>query len=191
MSTDKYRLSKYELDSPVFADEACTIPIEFINLLLKHKGDILNLRLLEGKLVASLKDGTVMYSTLFAGDYRNLDDMFPDKDTEFEYVEFPNELKPVLDRHINFLKSVGASDRYIEVLVAGNNCTITSKDKEHGELEEQLELSVPCERSFSFHVNPAFWKEVCSICNAFNYSDGMILFLTERLSYLCREAVEV
>lgn len=189
-STDQYRISKYSLDSKVVSSP-CTIPIDFINLMLKYRSEILNVRLEGNRFVACLKNGTVMCASLLAGDYPDLEDKFPDGDTEFVFVEFPETIKLVLDRHIEFLRGATLTSKYIEVTIDGNVCTIVSRT-EYGELEESVDLlqDVGVDK-FSFCIDPAFWKDVCAICYEFNYADGKILFLTDRLSYLCQEAVEV
>lgn len=189
-STDQYRISKYSLDSKVVSG-GCTIPVDFINLMLKYRSEVLNVRIEGNRFVACLKSGTVISSSLLAGEYPDLEKEFPDGDTEFVFVEFPETIKPMLDRHIEFLRSATITSKYIEVVVDGKVCTVISRT-EHGELEEKVDLLQDVEvDKFGFSIDPAFWKDVCAICYEFNYADGKILFLTERLSYLCQEAVEV
>lgn len=198
MSTDRYRLSMYSLENKVVG-KPCTVPVEFINLMLKHRSDVLNVRLqadigkkgTSDKFVVCLKGGTVMHTSLLAGDYHNIEEDFPDGGTEFTFVEFPETIKSVLNRHIEFLRGATLTSKYIEVTIDGKICNIVSRT-ENGDLEERVDLlnDVDVDK-FGFHIDPAFWKDVCAICYEFNYSEGRILFLTERLSYLCQEAVEV
>ena len=190
-STDKYRIAKYDLGAKYF-DTPITVPIKFVNALLKHRNEVVELGAKDDRfLVAVLTDGTILYSSLLEGVYRDLEEMFPAADSEFTKVEFPELLKDMLDRHIAFLRNIDVTSKLIKVSIADKTCTIVSTDKDLGTLEEELELAASVGNQIEFDINPLFWKDVSQISNEFNYYEGYILFLTDKLTYLCREAVEV
>jgi hypothetical protein len=116
--------------------------------------------------------------------------LFPDVST-FAFIELSEELRDVLDRHIAFLTNVDLAAKFTEVVVEGSKCSLLSRDEQLGKLEEEVDLIKPVEKKIAFHINPLFWKDVSAEVSAFNYCEGVIVFLTERMSYLCREAEDV
>jgi DNA polymerase III sliding clamp (beta) subunit (PCNA family) len=190
LSTDLYRIIRYTMSEEVLVP--CTIPVEFITALLKHKAVIDNLYVQDDLLVAVRSDGVVMYSALMGGEYPDIAASLPSRDTEFAYVKFRDDLKPALTRHIKFLTGASSGNRYIKVTVAGKTCSIESSDTEVGRLEEVLELDTEEDfEEFSFYIDPSFWLDICTLCNSFNYAEGQIMFLTDKIEYLCNESVKV
>jgi DNA polymerase III sliding clamp (beta) subunit (PCNA family) len=190
--TDRYRIARYDLDKKVF-DNPCTIPLKFVSIMVRNKGSIEKIGLKGSEhLIVELKDGTVMYSGLLEGEYRDLNQFFPSADANFTTIEFPEKLSPVLDRHISFLRGVVPTDLVVRVTIEGNKCKMMSVDKELGMLEEDLDLVEEAGKELQFSINPVFWKEVSALCNEFHHTgdskegNELILFITDKLMYLCR-----
>lgn len=191
-STDKYRISRYEIGEQVLVEDV-TVPLKFVAVLLKHRDQIAEIGTDNGKiLMAKLKDGTLLYTGLLEGEYRDLEEYFPKDTASGQTVEFPKELSETLERHIAFLKNVDVTCMLMNIKIVGNTCTLTSVDKELGTVTEDLQLAAPRAAKagkIEFDINPLFLREVVEVSNTFTYKDGKILFSAEGLSYLCSEAV--
>jgi DNA polymerase III sliding clamp (beta) subunit (PCNA family) len=191
-ATDKFRIASYKLDDAPF-DKDVVLSKKYIEILLKNREEIQSIGLsVDGDRVeAFLYDGTTITTALLEGKYEDVASMFPSGDEKFDYIEIADGLREVLDRHIGFIKGVKAAERFMEVTVEGQTCSLVSRDAEQAVLAEDLQLVNPIEGKISFSINPLFWKDVSSEVGTFNYCDGMILFVTERMAYLCRAAEDV
>jgi DNA polymerase III sliding clamp (beta) subunit (PCNA family) len=191
-STDKFRIARYNVEVDHFGTPF-TVPLKYANVLIKYKKSIRKMGLhKDTHLVVELEDGTILYSSLLGGEYRDLNPFFPSEDAEFKSIEFPEALHPVLERHIAFLKDVETMGMVMTVSIVGDKCSFKSVDSELGVLEEELDLSTPVDVDLVFPINPIFWRDVSLKCSEFKYTgtkendDELILFITEDLAYLCR-----
>lgn len=188
-STDKYRVARYEIGEQVLTEDA-TVPVKFVVILLKHKNSIAEMGIEDGRvLIVKLKNGTLLYTGLLEGEYRDLEEYFPTDMDGGAVVEFPEELSEILGRQIEYLKNVDATNMLTNIKIVGNICTLTSVDKELGKLTEDLELAVSQKDEIEFDINPLFLREVVEVSNTFTYNNGKILFSAGGLSYLVPEAV--
>lgn len=191
-ATDKYRIARYDIEQDVFGTPF-TIPLKFVNVLLKYRKDVGKIGLCnDTHLVVELEDGTLLYTGLLEGEYKKLDPFFPSEDAEFIKIAFPEDLSPVLERHIAFLKDIDSMSKKMVVTIQEDKCLFVSTDKDLGVLEEELELTDKVDAALVFPINPLFWKDVSLMCSEFYYTgteekdNELILFMADNLSYLCR-----
>lgn len=191
-STDKYRIARYDIKKEQIPG-SITIPLKFVNVLLKYKKEIRMMGIyMDIHLVVQLEDDTVLFSTLLEGEYKSLEGFFPSDDAKFTKIAFPEDLNPVLERHIAFLKDIDPMAKVMNVTIGGKNCSFVSIDKDLGKLEEDLELAEEVKANLVFPINPLFWRDVTLRCSEFYYTgteeedNELILFMTDDLSYLCR-----
>ncbi len=186
-STDKYRVARYTLSQPLF-DVPVILPPKLVDILLRYQKSVLSMGLTEeSQLVVRMTDETMMYSALLEGKYEDLNRFFPDETPEL-VAEFPESLCPVLERHIAFLKDIDPTSKTTKISIEGNICTVLSKDVNLGVLEESVELVGKEAQPVAFEVNPLFLKDVTQVSKKLYYKDGLILFIADRLSYVCRES---
>ena len=186
-STDKYRVARYVLSQPLF-DVPVILPPKLVDILLRYQKFVTHVGLtVQNQLVVNMEDGTTMYSALLEGKYEDLNTFFPDETPEL-VAEFPESLCPVLERHIAFLKDIDPTSKTTKISIEGNICTVLSKDIVLGQLEESVELTGKEVKAVSFEVNPLFLRDVTQVSKKLYYRDGLILFMTDNLSYVCRES---
>lgn len=188
LSTDRYRIIKYELNDCLSFE--CSLPSKFIDVLLRNKDEVLEMRYIEGeKFVVCLRDGTIIATAVLAGEYPDLLQYFPT--TTSEEIKFMGGQVSAIERHINFLKSVDYVDKKILIKIQGNKCVITSKDRELGELVEELEVFTKEDLDIEFSVNPIFLRNIIDLSLSFKYyvEKGLVLFEADKLRYLVQTRV--
>jgi len=183
LSSDRYRITKWELKSSLSFE--CSLPVKFIDILLRNKNEIQKMGYTKNDtFVVELKDGTFIVTAVLTGEYQDLLQYFPV--SEYKEIEFVDDQRDALEKHISFLKNVNLADKEVEVKISKNKCIFTSKDKELGILIEEVEIASSNSSEIEFSVNPIFLKDIMEICSGFKYyvEMGLILFETEKLQYL-------
>jgi len=184
LSTDRYRITKYELSNHLPFD--CSLPSKFIDVLLRNEDEVSEMKYILGeKFVVRFQDGTIIVTAVLIGEYPDVLQYFPT--TPSEEVKFMGGQELAIERHISFLRNVDYLDKNIQVSIQGNKCILTSKDRELGELVEELEVSI--ERDcvdIKFDVNPIFLRDIIDLCSGFKYYsvEGLVLFEAGKLKYL-------
>ncbi|MHA2023815.1 MAG: hypothetical protein ACTSWQ_09160 [Candidatus Thorarchaeota archaeon] len=192
ISTDRYRISMYQMDDLKF-DTPFTIPLKFVNILVRCGTKVDSVGVSEdNQMIVMLEDGTLLYTGLLVGEYKDLTGFFPDDKKDHKTIRFPDKLEPVLERHITFLKDIEPTGKVTNVTLSAKKCRLNSSDMNLGELEEVLDLVDELEGEVAFPINPMHWRDVSKICSEFLYypeaEDQMelILFRTDNLAYLCK-----
>jgi DNA polymerase III sliding clamp (beta) subunit (PCNA family) len=185
LSTDRYRISKYELDGHLPFD--CSLPSKFIDILLRNKDEVSEVKYTDGgKFVVCLQDGTKIVTCVLSGEYPDLLQYFPSSANE--EIKFMGGQANAIERHINFLKNVDYLDKKTGLRIQGSKCVITSKAEELGELVEELEVSIERDSvDIAFSVNPIFLRNIIFLmCSGFKYyfQEGLVLFEADKLQYL-------
>lgn len=189
---DRYRVIRSYFVKPL-SGLTCTIPLKFIDILVKYKKDVESIgRLEEGdvgqtRFVVRLKDGTMIRTSLISGEYRDVEIYFPSTD-KFQMVEFDEDFEIVLDRHIGFLKEVNSLDKEIKFDLQKEKCILTSTSGELGTLKEELGMVFPIDEEIGFVINPLFLKDILKKCPGFKYfsDEKSVLFELGNLSYIAR-----
>jgi hypothetical protein len=188
-STDRFRIMRYTFSDDSFLSSCCTLPIKFVNALLKVGSEIKEIGIEGSVVLAVLKDGTKIWSGLLIGDYMDLDPYIPNDVSSFQSIQFPEKIKGILAKHIAFLKDVDPVDKDIKVLLEKGNCTFVSVDKNLGNLSETIDVTSTIEDKIEFVVNPLFLDDISNICSEFFYKDGLVVFKTDKLTYLVKAKV--
>jgi len=185
LSSDRYRITKWNLNNSL--SFKCSLPIKFIDILLKNKDEIQEMGYSKNNtFVVVLRDGTSIITAVLIGLYPDLLQYFPT--SEYREIEFVDDQKDALEKHISFLKNVNLVDKEIDIKISKNKCVLTSRDKELGTLIEEVEISSSNSSEIEFSANPIFLKDIMEICSSFKYyvEAGLILFETDNLQYLAQ-----
>jgi len=184
LSTDRYRIIKWDLEKDY--NIRCSLPLKFIDVLLKNKMGVCSLFFSEdSEFIAILTDGTYISTPVLTGEYPDLLQYFPMSEN-YREVTLQDDFDEVLSRHINFLKNLDAIEKEILIKITKDKCTVTSVDKELGVLSEEISALTSEEEDVEFSVNPLFLKDVVQKCSTLKYfvDEGVVLFEAERLKYL-------
>jgi len=159
-STDRFRIHRYILESPTLI-EPCTLPIKFVDILLRNKERIVKYGFQENKFYIIIGDDTQISTSVFSEEYPELDQYFESFEKD-SFVELGTKTKlySIIERHLkSFLSEIDIYDREMNFSISGTKCIINSKNKEGDYLVEQVELDkeVP---AMSFIVNPNLLEEV-------------------------------
>jgi DNA polymerase III sliding clamp (beta) subunit (PCNA family) len=183
-STDRYRITKWELTDDL--GFSCTLPVKFVDILLKHKNDIsaeVGYVPSNNTFFAHFTNADIV-TTVLPGDYQSLAEYFP----KSSYVEvvFDGEQTHSLEKHVSFLKNVNPLDKELLVKIVNDTCIFISEDPESGILSEDVKILNVKDVELEFSVNPIFLKDIMNICSGFKYfpDNGLILFEADNLRYL-------
>jgi DNA polymerase III sliding clamp (beta) subunit (PCNA family) len=161
LASDKYRIcrSKYINLFEGAVPEPFSIPIKFIDLMKKHadKIDLFGLGDEGQKVFVIFKDGTLISTPVYTGEYQVLDRFFPGEDVEFRVIDPSPEILEAIDRHAIFLNSLTSVDRDITVEYKNQKCIISSEIKQVGSLVETFDTGA--DWNITFYVNPSFFND--------------------------------
>jgi len=190
-STDRYRVVRWSLggDSGI----KCSVPPKFIHMLKRYQDEIDTLGYIEDdQLIAILNDEMYISSCVLEGEYREVEQYFPNSDN-YEHVEFGEEFVSAVERHLVLLKTVDPLDRETTIKIADGSCILISRVPEKSNLVENIPVTVDKNTVINFVINLTFLREVVSRCKSFKYfvddqksDNGLVLFETDKLRYLLR-----
>jgi hypothetical protein len=184
-STDRFRIMRYTFAKDPILGACCTFPVKFVNALLKVKDEITNIGVEENTVLVTLEDNTKIWSGLLLGNYVDIDPFIPADISAFSTIRFPEKIKSMLVKHIDFLKDVDPVDKDMKIsLSKEGKCRFISIDKNLGILEEEVDTNSVIPEDIEFIVNPLFLEDISTICSEFFYKDGLVVFKTEKLTYL-------
>ena len=165
-STDRFRAYQYSLDKPSGVSPS-TLPIKFIEIILRKREEIVSYGLTEEIFYAQLSDGTIIQSRTYPGEYPELEKHFLSvKANEENFIEliFEEDLKTVLEKHLrSLLSSIEFYNQEIKVVVENGQCTLYSfslDDGQSGTLVEKVQLKKEVINNFEFVVNPTLLQQV-------------------------------
>jgi len=190
-STNRFRIASWELVRGLSFE--CSVPLKFVDVVEKNQENTLQLYYAEPEktLVMILQDGTSFSSSVFSGEYPDLEQYFPTKDS-FEQIEFSGEVVSTIDRHISFLSRIDMIDKEVDIKILGSKCSLESKDAELGSLVEEVDVVNKNNCEVQFRVNPMFLKGVVDKFLAIKYykEKGLILFGGDKMRYLIQDREE-
>ncbi|MHA1591478.1 MAG: hypothetical protein ACTSUP_03305 [Candidatus Heimdallarchaeaceae archaeon] len=181
-ASDRYRILRYIL-SKSFSDISCTLPLKFVDILVKYKKEIKTVAHAEDVMfIAKLEDGTTISSSLLSGEYRDVEEFFPCSEV-FQEVKFGKDIGEILDRHIEFLREIHSLDKEIEVNIQKDICVLVTEAGTLGDLKEEMSASCT-DKEVKFTMNPLLLKDLVKICPTFKYfpEEEVILFEKDELS---------
>ena len=161
-SSDKYRICRSEyldlFNTP--KDRPVSIPSRFIDLLVKYKDklDLLGLGDERRKLFALCKDGTLMAITLYADEYQNIHELFPEKTSSCHIIELTPEIFDAITHHVALLKHVNTIDQEILIQFKNHQCIVSSELPQTAKLIETFDT--PADWELAFYVNPTYVNDI-------------------------------
>lgn len=181
IATDRYRVIIWRLDNSI--PVKCSIPLKFIDIVLKNKDDIKELLLTQEGFTAILNAGTVISTMLLAGEYPDVLKYFP-AEGSFKSIKFTDEIAAAIERHVTFLSQVDLIDKEIWVQILKDKCITKSKVKDERSLVDEVNITSDEDLNIEFLVNPVFLKDIVNICSCFKYypAIGIMVLEADKLS---------
>lgn len=187
--TDRYRIMRYRFseegeETLIREDDiAFVLPVSFINTVLNVESRITDAGLFDGKFRAKLDNGSVISTTISTEDYPSLDKHFEIDMSEFQKIQFPKDIKEVIDRHIDFQKAVSGEKREVTITIDEDDCNILTIEEELGKLDESLSLPTKVSIPVVFVINPLFLQDILKVSEEFWCCPEkyLVLFLTKDL----------
>jgi len=182
-SSDRFRILKWNFqESFLYSGFGCSLPLKFVNTLIKYKDKLTAVWYLKDKMVGVVLAGgdTQIVTDILTGEYPDLGEYFSSLSDSIE-IEFSFGLQDVLERHITFLSDVDSIDKEIMICVEKDLCIFTTSSKSLGILTEKLKLVNPVDTKIEFCINPLLLKDIVNQVSSFKYytKEKLVLLETE------------
>lgn len=192
LATDRNRIVKYL----AMSDIECTIPVAFIDVLLKYKSEIYEIQLFEYFGLLGFFGNSVVATVTYDDKYPDINQHVPKDATGSINVVFnkPEDFKKALDRHIALLKNVNLADRDTCIKI-DKDCpglaTLITTSKSVGTIKENFKIAVS--DAMEFYVDPLLLKQSMGGCSGFAYypETKLILFVDGNLKVVLQTRKQV
>jgi len=182
-SCDNDRLTIIDTDTED-ADIETLVPAT--NLLSIAKENIVGVATDDTWMHFKTDEDVILSSRIVNEEYVDLDEHLPDE-SEASLIQFPQEIKEVLNRADVFSKDSITSERNITVSIQAKKLTISAQN-ESGWFEETIDID--SKKSFEFTINPEFLRDVLNLSNEVYIVDDMLMFKDDNSTHLIKLDIE-
>jgi DNA polymerase III sliding clamp (beta) subunit (PCNA family) len=178
VSSDNWRITKYEMDSPIPQD--FLLPIEAAIHLVKYAPTHISL---DGGWVYFMEESTniVFSSRLKSGASLQVDQFFEDA-TGGQILQLPNQLLETLDRTKIMVEGDSDIDMQIKLILTDGTLTCHGR-KDIGWIEESMEIDYHGDQVIMI-INPIFLADILSRASRIILGETSCLFQGDKFQHL-------